>query len=44
VACLAGQAELCHELAVGKISRQPLLRRHAPQVFTQIATSGIRQP
>jgi hypothetical protein len=41
---LAGQEELCHELAVGKICRQPLLGRHAPQAFIQVATRGIRQP
>jgi hypothetical protein len=43
VDCPAGQAESSHELAMDDESSQPLLRRHAPQVFTQAATSGIGQ-
>jgi len=35
--------ELRHQLAVSQEREQPLLRRHALDVFAQVAASGIGQ-
>jgi len=41
--CPALSVELRHQLAVSQEREQPLLRRHALDVFAQVAASGIGQ-